>query len=636
MNNIKDIFSLALKSRNIIGLSGIKSIMDISRSKNITQENINKIIKNINVDNINKLVKSNRINPELIADSLDLNKFQEIAEKAELEPENLEKIKKLADILKLKDNPSVSNIISTLEEPKTFTKTPIEFNQISNIFNERSQETAIKTPFKEFITNVDIPLIKDTNTANDLAEIRKIIRKNEKGEAITTTERDNYNEIMKRLNENDSEDQDKIRSYMNQINSNFDINKNADVVGDDGIKTIIEFKKYASIFRTCLIIMIIICLFIYIIIVILSIFNLFYLIYRIIYSIISLFYNSIITNDETLSYTTKQIIKSSKNNFKYDIFNILTEQQTALSIFNTALYMIYILMGYVILYILIVIYSQIYRYSVVLRGDVSEIDKKYQILTIIGVIFIFSVIHLLIYKFIFKNLAFSNFININTVEKEIDNKIKNIISINNDEDVNNFYNLLIDTSKRNEIDIIFANKVNTINTDPENNLKKYLMMYNIYMYFEENLFMNEIMKEKISKYFGVNNENNENIEDISFIGLLDSNERKLLKLYHEKLPFHNQISAENLGEYQKITEDISTITNTINKQIIKYSGTFFPFLITCIYIFLISIYNIYTFYIILKYILDTEHDNLFMTFIYNFARKYINICDRFYNFIFNK
>jgi hypothetical protein len=167
------------------------------------------------------------------------------------------------------------------------------------------------------------------------------------------------------------------------------------------------------------------------------------------------------------------------------------------------------------------------------------------------------------------------------------------------------------------------------------------MMYNIYMYFENYLYMNDIMKEKIKRYFGISSNDKElepitDTPDITFIGLLDSNERKLLKAYHEDLPFHSLISKDYLEDYQVINEQIGTTIATINKNIIKYQGTFFPFLITCIYILIICFYNVYTLYIIFKFINDTENDNIFMPFIYTLSHRYITLYDRIYSLFFNK
>lgn len=239
-------------------------------------------------------------------------------------------------------------------------------------------------------------------------------------------------------------------------------------------------------------------------------------------------------------------------------------------------------------------------------------------------------------------MAISNFKDINKFETDVDIRISNIIqkNYNNNDECSKFFDLLTDTSKRNELDTLFSTKIKTIKTDSDNNIRKYLMMYNIYMYFEEYLYMNDVMKEKIKNYFGISKDEDEEGKelktDTTFIGLLDSNERKLLKLYHEDLPFHNLISKEYLEDYQSVNEEISSTINAINKYIIRYTGTFFPFLITCIYIFLICIYNIYTLYILFKFVIATEPDNIFITFIYTFAHKYILYCEKFYSLFYSK
>lgn len=536
----------------------------------------------------------------------------------------------------------ILNINSKKKEPQPEPQpepenTAVNLNSSNGLNIDDLTKQEVKEPIEKFIDNVETPKIQNEEYAKKLNSLRRIIKKVENGKELTQKEKDNYTEILYELQNINEDDKDKneIENYLDILTSKFDIDKNANINSSN--KTIVDFKQIASVFRTALIIMITICIVVYIFVVIISTINVFYLLYKIFSMIGSLFYNSVITNNQTLSYNAKQIVKITKNNTKYDIFNIITEQEMAITVFNTSIYIIYILMAYVITFILCVIYTQIYRFTHVLNGKLSDIDSKYELLSIIAIIFIFGIIHLLIYKFLFKNIAMSSFRNINNFESNVDKTINNIIlpKENNTNETVKFYELLSDTSKRNEIDIILSDKVANINTN-DNNIRKYLMMYNIYMYFEEYLYMNDVMKDKIGNYFGIINDDNEIPETITLIGLLDSNERKLLKVYHENLPFHSLIPSSSLEKYQKINEDITQAINSINKQIIKYTGTFFPFLITCLYIFLICIYNIYTFYIILKYVVVSEKDNLFITFIYSFSHKYIYYCEKIYSIIFNK
>lgn len=637
-------------NNNSILYNGLKGIglwkgLKLSSGKEVelTQKEVNAVIRNLSHNNIIQIGENINFNDEVI------EKLKELASKVKLDPDNIKKFETVSNKLGIKDTDFNSIVDNLNREVKDTDK--IDINEMKSFINslgnidinnalkmkdvENTQQT--KEPLEKFIDTVETPKIQNEEYAKKLNIIRRTVKKIENGKELTKQEKERYEETLKELQEIDDNDKDKdeIEKYLETITTNFNIEKNASITKKD--KVVVDFKQIASVFRTALIIMITICIVVYIIVVIISIINVINLLYKILNMIISLFYNSVITNNQTLSYNARQIVKSTKNNTKYDLFNIILEQETAITVFNSSIYIIYILMAYVITFILCIIYTQIYRYTHILNGQLSDIDVKYEILTIIAIIFIFSIIHLLIYKFLFKNIALTNFRSICDFESNVDKNINNIIlpNENNTNECNKFYQLLSDTSKRNEIDAIISDKMTDIDTNA-NDIRKYLMMYNIYMYFEEYLYMNDVMKDKIANYFGIINDDNGIQEPITFIGLLDSNERKLLKAYHENLPFHSLVSAANMEKYQKINEDITQTITNINKQIIKYTGTFFPFLITCLYIILICIYNIYTFYIILKYVIVTEKDNLFITFIYNFSHNYISYCEKIYSIIFNK
>jgi hypothetical protein len=619
----------------------------------IPQESINKIITEIPQDKFKEIAKNLQLDGKKIPPQI-INNLKELAGQIRLDANNIEKLKHIATSLNFKEDD-----IKTIEnnagkgDIKPYFKMN-DFQNILNTFSNTKELTAIpvtgeeeaeaEAPVKKIkITDksIKLPNITDEEVLNKIIDLKSTIRRAEKGYLLSQQDREKYERTLDDLKNIDDNNPDKaeIENYLEKINNNLNI----DTATVDTTKVIVNFAQVAKLFKFCLVIIITVCLFIYVIIAILSSINVLYLLFKIINAIISLFYNTVVPNEETLSYRAKQIVKSTNNSFKYDIFNILAEQKTALSIFNSVLYIIYILMAYVIVYLLCIIYVQIMKYTHILKGSLEDIDVKYQIITIIGLLFIFSLLHLLIYKFLYKNMALSNFKEINKFETDVDNKISNIVmtKYNNNEECSKFFDLLADTSKRNELDSIFSNKIKTIKTDNENSLRKYLMMYNIYMYFEEYLYMNDVMKDKIKKYFGISNDldkddKDNEVEQISFIGLLDSNERKLLKAYHEDLPFHKLVSKDYIEDYQKITEDITSAINSINKYIIKYTGTFFPFLITCIYICLICIYNIYTLYILFKFIIKTEEENMFMTFIYTFSHKYIYYCEYIYSIFFNK
>ena len=401
----------------------------------------------------------------------------------------------------------------------------------------------------------------------------------------------------------------------------------------DTVKIILDFKKVADTIKLILIGLTVISIIFYVVVVLISIYNLFNLLIKIIVSIIYLFYNTSITNNDTLSYTTKRIITCTKDNYTNDIFNILNEQLTALSIFNTNIYIIYILLGYVIIYLLYFIYSSMFSKYYILQGNIKDIDPNFTLLTIIAIIFICSFIHLLIYKFFFKTICLNKYKIIDLYEKNIDSLIKREIAKNKQELdlIDNFYKLLTDTTKRNEIDTYFSNMVLDLQDGQPTNLGEFLLIYDIYIYFEEYIYINDEKKKDIKDYFDEMIKGNH--PKNTFISFLDTNERRLIKAYHEELPFYNQIPSEKLEIFKSVNTNIGNIIININKSIIKYTGTFYPFLFTCIYIIIICIYNFFCLYLIFNYISGNKQDELFPQIIYTMADKFIEVSTIIYNLI---
>jgi hypothetical protein len=404
----------------------------------------------------------------------------------------------------------------------------------------------------------------------------------------------------------------------------------------DTSKIILDFSKVVNVFKIILVGLTVISIIIYIVVLIISIYNLLNLLIKIIGSIIYLFYNKKLTHLDTLSYNSKNITKCTKDNYSGDIFNVLNEQLTALSVFNTNIYIIYIILGYVILYLLYFIYSLIFSKYYIFKGDIKDIDPKFTLLTVIAIIFVCSFVHLLIYKFLFKTVSLNKFKDIDKDETNIDDKLKNYLSRfkdTNDETENTkFYTLLTDSTKKDEIDAKFQNMVLELEDNTNSNLGKYLLIYNLYIYFQDYLYMNDKKKELIKDKFDEMMKGN--TSKTSFISLMDLNERRLIKSYHQELPFYNQIPSEKIEYFKIIDTNIGDLFTSVNKSIITYAGTFYPFLFTCIYILIICIYNIITTYIILKHISDNKEEQIFPQFIYTMADKIIDIVNIIYN-LFN-
>jgi hypothetical protein len=502
---------------------------------------------------------------------------------------------------------------------------------------------------KEFKDDFNIRLFEDDLTGvyptkdNDLAELiinfQNIVKKNAKGRPLNLIEKDLFDNAINKIDEIKKEiikdptrpqgdDIEALKKYINSIKSTVEI-KNEDVM--QTTKNIIDFKQIASYFSFLIKFLATICIIIYIIVLFISFFNVINLIIKICTNIVTIFYNKVIANNQIISYEAKDITKCTKSNYKDDIFNILNEQFTSLAVFNAIIYIIYILLGYVIIFLLSVIFVNIYRYTHVLNGDLKDIDPKYQLMSVLIIIFVTSFIHLLIYKFFFRQLTITKYKDIVIYETNVDNIIRKNLQPENKINDEDFFDLLADSTRRSEIDTIFANKVNDMN-EPNSDLSKYLFMYDIYMYFDEYAFTNDIVRDDLKNYLKIGDKTD---STRTFISFLDANERKLIKLYHEELPFYKDIPKEKLERFQKLNEKISQDIAILNKNIIKYTGTFYPFLFACIYIFGIFLFNVLCTYILMDYILTTEKDELFMPFIYMIARKYKSVIMYFSNYFKN-
>jgi hypothetical protein len=528
-------------------------------------------------------------------------------------------------------------------------------------YNKKIYEEIIKKNFKTTSDSTDIILSKAAPLTSNFARkeftiftdrknksllywqryFDNIVKKLRNDSKITSEEIQIFNSIETQVNAVETEYQTKkeeLIKYIKDVKEELK-KQNIDFKPENIVNTtkiLINFTNYAKIFKILLIGLTIICIIIYVIVLIISIYNLFNLLLKIILSIIYLFYNTTITNNDTLSYSSKNIIKCTKDNYSNDIFNVLNEQMTALSVFNTNLYIIYILLGYVILYLLVFIFITTQSKWYKLEGDIKDIDPKFSLLTIIGIIFAFSLVHLLIYKFLFKSVCLNKFKEIDNYESKIDETIKTALNSykNNDPEFNaKFFNLLTDATKNNEIDTIFQNLTLELEEDNTNHLGKFLFIYDLYTYFQEYLYMNDVNKELIKTNFM--NMMAGNNPDKPFISLLDSNERRLIKPYHEELPFFKQIPTEKMEYFKIINEQIGDLLSTINKSIIKYSGTFYPFLFTSIYILIICIFNFISVYVIFKFIADNKEEEIFPKFIYTMADKFIEVSNKIYSFFNN-
>lgn len=527
-------------------------------------------------------------------------------------------IKKIMDKIN-----SIDQITSTSGPLKTQDSNKIS-DKIGNIFSSSKkmyESSKISESFKH---------------STDELFMSNYLKKIKSGQQVTSSEVTRYNELKAHYETNaDSIQNEKIREKIKK-NLETDITQ-IDINKIDGF--ILNFQLVAKIFRTILLIITSLCIVMYIFVLLLSIFNVFNLILQIILSITSIFYNKKTSNNEILSYKVKDILKCTKDNYKYDILNVLNEQMAAVSIFNLTLYIVYLLLFYCIIYIIYVVISSVplskdKKYTLV--GTINDIDDpQFSLLGVTAAIFLFSIIHLFYYKFLFKSISYKQYKDINGYEVNIDNLIKNVVKTNTDTFDVSFFSILKDSSKRKQIDDKILNEIADLNASNTNtnNLYAYLLIYDIYIYLEHNTHLNDVKKAEVQNYFDKIMQGS--APDKTFISFLDTNERKLIKPYHEDLPFYKNIPQDKVEFYDPINENIATTLSSINKNIISYSGTFNAFLFTCIYIITICIYNFICVYFIMT-LIKKAGEGVFHQYIVFMAQIYVKYMDMFIEYISSK
>ena len=335
------------------------------------------------------------------------------------------------------------------------------------------------------------------------------------------------------------------------------------------------------------------------------------------------------TNNNTLEYISKRIINCKKDNYADDRFYILTEQKQNLIIFNLGAYTIYLLIIYLLLYMGLLFYSQMSGYKFL--GTLDAIDPTKLFLIVIGILILYSFIHLMIFKFLFKTYVYIPYKNVEIMETEVDKMLAEIILIRANDDTNsiisddNFFELLFDASKIDKINEIFYNGI--ITRDNSKCLEQKVIIYNLYCYLREYTTFDEEMRTLFKKYC-ISDENNKPFDErgnkVTFISLLSAGETKMMRKYHDELPFVNQIPDKHLDFFNEFNKRIGKKVKDINMKIINYTKTSIPFFITIIYIFLIFLLNYIIVYIILSMILSNADDNKFNQYIIK-ASYYIKI-----------
>ncbi len=396
----------------------------------------------------------------------------------------------------------------------------------------------------------------------------------------------------------------------------------------------IYFEDYIQLFKTALKFFTYGAILFSFIVLFISILGLLILIYDMIYNTIKLFVNSQnSTNNLSLDYISKSIIKCDKNNYGNDRFFVLTEQKQNLTIFNFGAYTLYLLIIYLLVYFSLVFYSNQMKYIFI--GSLYDIDNNFIYLIMIIILIVYSLIHLIIFKFLFKPYVYIPYKTIDNEEKNIDKMISDFIIVKNKEGINikfnDFFDLLYDASKIDELSEYFLKQIK--NEDEEGCLTQKIIIYNLYEYLRQYVYFDEDFKNNFAQYCSTDENDKpkyDNGDTITFISMLKKDEIKIISNYHEDLDFVNKLEDDNIEFYNKLNLQVSNKIKDINKKIITHNKTSLPFFITIIYMIIIFILNFIIVYIIIIQIEKDKTDAYHYYF--KMVSKYLN--EYFYQNIF--
>jgi len=397
----------------------------------------------------------------------------------------------------------------------------------------------------------------------------------------------------------------------------------------------IYFDDYAGLFKIILSLLTYLSIFLIIFILLLSIIALIKLVIQIIKNTVSLFVNSDNSSRSlSIDFLSKTITRCTKNNFEDDQFYIFTEQKQNISIFNIGVYVIYLIIFYFMLYFILFIYSKIMDKPII--GDPAILFKPPLFFTILAFIIGYTIVHLFLYDFIFKRMAYSAYKDLQKREVEIDTKIAEYILIyptNGDGNVDksqvlideNFFEVIYDASRTDELNDIFYNGVKT--EDAAACLEQKIMIYNIYSYLREYMPFSKEMQNKFKDYCTTTAENKKTFTSsnipMTFVSLLNNSEIKMMRKYNEDLNYYNQIPDANIEYFNKLNTSITNKVKEINLLILVNTNTMIPFITTIAYICMIVILNFIILYLIIFIITIRKEETIehFNPYIYMMLYK---------------
>ena len=469
---------------------------------------------------------------------------------------------------------------------------------------------------EDFIDSEETEKCKDA--CRFYKDIVIINNKLKRKEPITKKEHEiilNINSYIDEINKNE-ENSEYIKKIQTFVEKNFN-KENISYLNEDpnNIKDTdkIYFDDYIGLFKICLRLFTYLSIFLIIFILLLSIIAFLKLIYDIIVNIISLFVNNDnLSRSLSLDFLSKSITRCTKDNLNDDRFFIITEQKQNIVIFNICIYVLYLLFIYIFLYFILFIYSKIAEKPLV--GDPQLIFQPPLFITLLAFIIGYSIIHLGIYKLIFKNYIYSPYKELQLRELEIDTEIAKYILIyaydekgneNSNQIIvdNKFFDIIFDASRIDELNEIFLNGIITKNNDEC--LEQKIIIYNIYCYLREYIPFTNTMQEKFKEYCTSKANNKPKFENsdisITFVSMMNNNEIKMIRKYNEDLNYYNQIPDDKIEYFNKLNTSITDKIKNINLLILTNTNTIIPFFLTIFYIICIVLLNLIILYIIIYF-----------------------------------
>lgn len=517
-------------------------------------------------------------------------------------------------------------------------RNPAAAQSLMNNMNESKLEQLAKDVFE----------VSESNEATKLYEKVKIIGNKLKNKSPITIEensiinnkdvliRDLKKDVLYSTNNDYKNYVDELESYADQNLTEKDtayIKENEEKFLRDPEK--IYFEDYAGLFKILLSLLTYLSIFLIIFILLLSIIALIKLVIQIIKNTVSLFVNSDNSSRSlSIDFLSKTITRCTKTNLEDDQFYIFTEQKQNISVFNIGVYVIYLIIFYFMLYFILFIYSKIMDKPII--GDPAIIFKPPLFFTILAFIIGYTIVHLFLFNFIFKKLVYSPYKDLQKREVEIDTKIAEYILIyatdgngNLDKSQvlidNNFFDVIYDASRTDELNDIFYNGVKT--EDAAACLEQKIMIYNIYSYLREYMPFSKEMQDKFKDYCTTTADKKKSFTTtnipMTFVSLLNNSEIKMMRKYNEDLNYYNKIPDENIEYFNKLNTRITNKVKEINLLILTNTNTMIPFITTIVYICLIVILNFIILYLIIFIITIRKEETIehFNPYIYMMLYK---------------